>query len=65
MLFKQACLHQTQVKVGELEHAIESIMSNLENSKKDLGTLDNIIGDPKCIETQMKKLQVRASNLVV
>ncbi|CAE1316032.1 DST [Acanthosepion pharaonis] len=60
---REACLHQTQVKVGELEHAIESIMSNLENSKKDLGTLDNIIGDPKCIETQMKKLQLIQDDL--
>ncbi|XP_036368174.1 microtubule-actin cross-linking factor 1 isoform X4 [Octopus sinensis] len=55
---EQSNLNETQVKVGEIDHAIENVLGSLTGIKTDIDTLDEVIGDPKCIETQLKKLQL-------
>uniref|UniRef100_A0A0L8H113 GAR domain-containing protein n=1 Tax=Octopus bimaculoides TaxID=37653 RepID=A0A0L8H113_OCTBM len=55
---EQSNLNETQVKVGEIDNAIENVLGSLTGIKTDIDSLDEVIGDSKCIETQLKKLQL-------
>lgn len=44
--------------MGELEAGINDSVDNLENIQSDLEKFEGVNGDPKCLETYMKKLQV-------
>lgn len=48
-----------QLKLGELEAGINDGIDNLEQIQSDLEKFEGVQGDPKCLETYMKKLQVR------
>ena len=47
-----------QVKVGDLEKGMEDIIHSLERAMTELNLMDIASGDPKCLETLMKKLNV-------
>ncbi|GAB1607826.1 dystonin isoform X7 [Argonauta hians] len=55
---RESNLNETQVKVGEIDHAIDNVLESLNRIKLDIDQLDEVIGDPKCVETQLKKLQL-------
>ena len=44
--------------MGEVEHALDDVIGYLSQTEADLQNLDNVFGDPKYIETHLKKLQV-------
>lgn len=46
------------MKLGEIDHALDDIIGYLTQTEVDLQDLDNVFGDPKFIETHLKKLQV-------
>ena len=52
-----------QMKIGEVEAGIDSAISSLEQAQDDLDNFEELIADPKSLETHMKKLQV--SNIVL
>lgn len=54
----QTKLSGMQLKLGELEAGINDGVDNLENIQSDLEKFEGVNGDPKCLETYMKKLQV-------
>lgn len=54
----QTKLSGMQLKLGELEAGINDSVDNLENIQSDLEKFEGVNGDPKCLETYMKKLQV-------
>lgn len=54
----QTKLSGMQLKLGELEAGINDGVDNLENIQSDLEKFEGVNGDPKCLETCMKKLQV-------
>lgn len=47
-----------QVKVGEVDKAMDGVMGSLDTVQQDLEPLEHIKGDPKYLETHMRKLQV-------
>ena len=46
------------MKVGDLEKGMEDIIHSLERAMTELNLMDIASGDPKCLETLMKKLNV-------
>lgn len=47
-----------QLKIGEVEEGMDEAIDSLTHAEHDLVTFDDVTGDPKCLETHMKKLQV-------
>ena len=47
-----------QVKVGDLEKGMEDVIQSLEHAMTELNLMDIATGDPKYLETLMKKLNV-------
>lgn len=54
----QAQLHEMQVKVGDLEKGMEDVIQSLEKAMTELNLMDIATGDPKYLETLIKKLNV-------
>ena len=50
------------VTLGELDHAIDDVLGFLQETEAEMQQMDDIYGDPKCIESYLKKIHV--SNLV-
>ena len=46
------------MKVGDLEKGMEDVIHSLERAMTELNLMDIASGDPKCLETLMKKLNV-------
>ena len=46
------------MKVGDLEKGMEDVVHSLERAMTELNLMDIASGDPKCLETLMKKLNV-------
>ena len=46
------------MSLGEVDHAMDDIIGLLQQTESDLQEMDDIYGDPKLIETHLKKLQV-------
>ena len=47
-----------QVKVGEVTRAMDDVICALQQTNTDLEPMDKVKGDPKFLETYMRKLQV-------
>lgn len=47
-----------QLKVGEVNQAMEDIITSLDQTQNELNDVDDIKGDPKFMETHLRKLQV-------
>ena len=52
-----------QIKVGDLEKGMEDVIQSLEKAMTELNLMDIASGDPKCLETLMKKLNVNTANI--
>jgi hypothetical protein len=57
-LIFQARINSMQMKIGEIETGMDSAISTLEQAQEDLDNFEEFVGDPKSLETHMKKLQV-------
>ena len=44
--------------MGDLEKGMEDVVHSLERAMTELNLMDIASGDPKCLETLMKKLNV-------
>lgn len=53
------------MSIGQLEAGIDGTLQYLTDTEEKLVSFDDVKGDPKCIETYMKKLQVRFSNFFI
>ncbi|XP_067685972.1 microtubule-actin cross-linking factor 1, isoforms 6/7-like isoform X1 [Haliotis asinina] len=60
---REAKLNDMQVKVGEVDKAMSGVMTSLDAVQKDLEPLEHIKGDPKFLETHMRKLQLLQADL--
>ena len=58
----QARLQEMQVKVGDIEKGMLDVTNSLEHAMSGLNLMDIASGDPKCLETHIKKLNVSANN---
>jgi len=47
-----------QLQIGEVEAGLDDAINNLRESNQELESYDDIMGDPKYLETHVKKLQV-------
>lgn len=55
---EQGKLADMQLKVGEISQAMSDIITALDAAEADLNSADQVKGDPKFLETQIRKLQV-------
>ncbi|XP_076088399.1 microtubule-actin cross-linking factor 1, isoforms 6/7-like isoform X5 [Mytilus galloprovincialis] len=55
-------INQMQMKLGEVESGMDSAIKSLEQAQEDLDNFDEFVGDPKTLETHMKKLQEMKHN---
>ena len=53
-----------QIKVGDLEKGMEDVIQSLEKAMTELNLMDIATGDPKYLETLMKKLNVSKNHVV-
>ncbi|KAL5005910.1 hypothetical protein ScPMuIL_017068 [Solemya velum] len=60
---REASLNAMQLKTGELQSAMNDAMSSLGHAQEDLGKMNDPVGDPKHLETQMRKLQLLQSDI--
>ncbi|XP_021351800.1 dystonin-like isoform X3 [Mizuhopecten yessoensis] len=60
---REAKLKAMQLKLGEIEEGMDEAIDCLTHVHEDLATFDDVSGDPKCLETHMKKLQLQLSDL--
>ncbi|KAK3083433.1 hypothetical protein FSP39_022457, partial [Pinctada imbricata] len=63
MADREVKLNQAQLKLGELESGMDDAVSNLQHIHQELENYDDVKGDPKCLETHMKKLQLLHNDL--
>lgn len=54
----QQALQDTLIKLGELDTSLEDVNGYLQQVEEELSDLDNVHGDPKYLETHIKKLKV-------
>lgn len=54
----QTKLNDMLVKIGKLDYSMEDVMSTLEQLQADIKSQRNNNGDPKYLETILRKLQV-------
>lgn len=47
-----------QLKTGEVQNAMSDATASLNQAQQDLGKMGEPKGDPKHLETQLRKLQV-------
>lgn len=55
--FQQA-LQDSLIKLGELDTSLEDVNGYLTQVEDELSELDHVHGDPKYLETHIKKLKV-------
>ncbi|KAK6172103.1 hypothetical protein SNE40_018056 [Patella caerulea] len=60
---REGLLNDMQVQVGKLEHAMDDVVGALNQVQKDLDKFENLNGDPKCLETQIRKLQLQQGDI--
>ncbi|XP_005100351.2 microtubule-actin cross-linking factor 1 [Aplysia californica] len=60
---RETKLTDTQLKVGEVSQAMDDMISSLHVAQEELEHFDEIKGDPKFLETHMRKLQLLQSDL--
>ena len=58
MLTLQARLNDMQVKVGEVERSMNDVIATLDQLDSDIKNQGDVSGDPKHLETILRKLQV-------
>ena len=46
--------------MGEVDHAMDDVIGFLQQTETELQALDDIYGDPRYIETYLRKIQVRS-----
>lgn len=51
-------LQDNLLKLGELDTSLEDVNGYLQQVEDELSELDNVHGDPKYLETHIKKLKV-------
>ena len=56
-------LKETLVTLGEVDHALDDVLGFLQQVECDLQALDYIHGDPKYIETHLKKISLIQKDL--
>lgn len=54
----QTSLQDNLVKLGELDHALDDVVGFLTQAEQELTQLDDVNGDHKHIESNLRKLQV-------
>ena len=54
----QAKLNDMQVKVGEVDRSMSDVIATLEQLQTDIKNQSDVTGDPKHLETILRKLQV-------
>ena len=54
----QAKLNDMQVKVGEVDRSMGDVIATLEQLQTDIKNQGDVTGDPKHLETILRKLQV-------
>ena len=54
----QAKLNDMQVKVGEVDRSMSDVIATLDQLQTDIKNQGDVIGDPKHLETILRKLQV-------
>ena len=47
-----------QVKVGEVDQSMHDVVATLDQLQKDIKNQEDVTGDPKHLETILRKLQV-------
>ncbi|ESO82078.1 hypothetical protein LOTGIDRAFT_237159 [Lottia gigantea] len=60
---REGSLNDMQVKVGKLDHAMDDVVSAVNNVQKDLDNIESLNGDPKCLETKLRKLQLHQGDI--
>ncbi|CAL1534640.1 unnamed protein product [Lymnaea stagnalis] len=60
---REGKLTDMQLKVGEVSQAMNDVITSLEDVQKDLSSADEVKGDPKFLETHMRKLQLAQADL--
>ena len=46
------------MRLGEVDHAMDDIIGQLQQTEADLQLMEDVNGDPKYIETHLKKIHV-------
>jgi hypothetical protein len=59
----QRDLADEMVKLGEIEQSLDEIVGFLSQTECDLQQLQYVYGDPKYVETHLKKLQLLQKDL--
>ncbi len=60
--FHQRNLKDNLVELGEVDHAMDEVIGFMQEVESELHGLDDIYGDPRHIETYLKKIQVWNNN---
>ncbi|PVD38689.1 hypothetical protein C0Q70_01309 [Pomacea canaliculata] len=60
---RETKLNDMLVKIGKLDYSMEDVMSTLEQLQADIKSQRNNNGDPKYLETILRKLQLMQSDL--
>jgi hypothetical protein len=58
----QAKVNEMQVKVGEVDRSMDDVIATLDQLQYDIKNQKDVTGDPKHLETILRKLQVRAKS---
>lgn len=62
--YLQQALQDTLIKLGELDTSLEDVNGYLQQVEDELSELDHVHGDPKYLETHVKKLKVRCYQIL-
>jgi hypothetical protein len=58
MADREMALKDALVELGELDHSVEEVLGLLQQTESDFQQLEFVYGDPKYIETHLRKIQV-------
>lgn len=60
---REGKLKDSLVAIGELDHSLDDILGQLQQTESDLQEMGDIYGDPRHIESQLRKLRIFDSDL--
>ncbi|ELT90303.1 hypothetical protein CAPTEDRAFT_205084 [Capitella teleta] len=63
MAERETSLKHALVELGELDHSVEEVLGLLQQTESDIQQLEFVYGDPKYIETHLRKIQMVLKDL--
>jgi hypothetical protein len=60
----QAKVNEMQVKVGEVDRSMDDVIATLDQLQDDIKNQEDVTGDPKHLETILRKLQVKVKSII-